>query len=224
MNVKLSLWNQTLTQTSASNQNKTFIFPSALTNAPSSLKMADAPSRSSGAIFRLQRLRRNVSAERSFLWKFQPIREENSQPSGSPWSRLCEKKWKEIQSFVRQDYMLWNKTGIQRRKEISVLYKTFFYGTNIQIMVQYMQHYCIYFCCLKQTSTTPPAGSAALLRGLNSLLLRWMWYTFSAGTQDRGLSSGGMVTPYSQPIQCTHTHTHTILLCFNVVWIQEHIV
>ncbi|TNN74623.1 hypothetical protein EYF80_015170 [Liparis tanakae] len=43
--------------------------------------MAEAPSRSSGAIFRLQRLRRNVSEERSFLWNFQPIRDENSQPS-----------------------------------------------------------------------------------------------------------------------------------------------
>lgn len=60
-----------------------------LTRAPSSWKMADAPSRPSGAIFLLQRLRRNVSEERSNLWKFQPIREENSQPSGSPLSCLC---------------------------------------------------------------------------------------------------------------------------------------
>lgn len=55
-----------------------------LTNAPSSWKMAAAPRRLSGAIFLLQRLRRNVSDDLSFLWNFQPIREENSQPSGLP--------------------------------------------------------------------------------------------------------------------------------------------
>lgn len=38
-----------------------------LTIAPSSWNMADAPTRSDGAIFLLQRLRRNVSDERSFL-------------------------------------------------------------------------------------------------------------------------------------------------------------
>lgn len=71
-------------------ENRTY-FPLILTRAPSSWKMAEAPSRSSGAIFRLQRLRRNVSDERSFLWNFQPIRDENSQPSGSPRSLLCER-------------------------------------------------------------------------------------------------------------------------------------
>lgn len=71
---------------------RTFIWTDAqeilvrLTNAPSSLKMADAPMRSDGTIFLLQRRRRNVSEERSFLWNFQPIREEYSQPS--PGSRL----------------------------------------------------------------------------------------------------------------------------------------
>lgn len=43
--------------------------------------MADAPKRSDGAIFLLQRLRRMVSEERSFLWNFQPSREVYSQPS-----------------------------------------------------------------------------------------------------------------------------------------------
>ena len=37
------------------------------------------------------------------------------------------------------------------------------------------------------------------LRGRTSLFLRWTWYIFSAAPQDLGLSSGGMVTPYSQP-------------------------
>lgn len=59
-----------------------------LTIAPSSWNMADAPTRSDGAIFLLQRLRRNVSDERSFLWNFQPIREEYSQPS--PASFFCK--------------------------------------------------------------------------------------------------------------------------------------
>lgn len=58
-----------------------------LTNAPSSLKIAEEPMWSDGTIFRLQRRRRNVSEERSFLWNFQPIRDEYSQPS--PGSRLC---------------------------------------------------------------------------------------------------------------------------------------
>lgn len=61
--------------------------------------------------------------------------------------------------------------------------------------------------CPLLTSAAAPAEPAALLRGRTSLLLRWTWYTFSAGTHDRGLSSGGMVTPYSQPAECTHTHT-----------------
>lgn len=59
---------------------------SLLTSAPSNLKMADAPMLSEGPIFLLQRRRRNVSEERSFWWNFHPIREENSQPSGSPVS------------------------------------------------------------------------------------------------------------------------------------------
>ena len=52
-----------------------------LTSAPSSLKMAEAPMLSEGTIFLLQRRRRSVSDERSFLWNFQPIRVEYSQPS-----------------------------------------------------------------------------------------------------------------------------------------------
>lgn len=52
-----------------------------LTNAPSSLKIAEEPMQSDGTIFLLQRRRRNVSEVRSFLWNFQPIREEYSQPS-----------------------------------------------------------------------------------------------------------------------------------------------
>lgn len=61
-----------------------------LTSAPSRLKMADAPTRCAGAIFLLHRRRRNVSDERSFLWNFQPISEEYSQPSGSPRSLFCQ--------------------------------------------------------------------------------------------------------------------------------------
>lgn len=66
--------------------------------------------------------------------------------------------------------------------------------------------------CPMLTSTGVPPGSVARLRGLTSLLLRWTWYTFSVGTQDRGLSSGGMVTPYSQPVRYKHTnmYNHTI--------------
>lgn len=59
-----------------------------LTNAPSSLKIAEEPMWPDGTIFRLQRRRRNVSEERSFLWNFQPMRDEYSQPS--PGSRLCK--------------------------------------------------------------------------------------------------------------------------------------
>lgn len=80
---------------------KNAIFLHSLTRAPSSWNMAAAPSRSSGAIFLLQRLRRNVSEERSILWNFQPIREENSQPSGSPLSCLC----------VYTTKVAWLKTG-----------------------------------------------------------------------------------------------------------------
>lgn len=61
-----------------------------LTSAPSRLKMADAPTRWAGAIFLLHRRRRNVSDDRSFLWNFQPMREEYSQPSGSPTSLLYQ--------------------------------------------------------------------------------------------------------------------------------------
>lgn len=49
--------------------------------------------------------------------------------------------------------------------------------------------------------------SDIFLRGLMSLFLRWTWYIFSAAPQDLGLSSGGMVTPYSQPSAKIHTHT-----------------
>lgn len=62
------------------------------------------------------------------------------------------------------------------------------------------------------TSAAAPAEGAALLRGRTSRLLRWTWYTFSAGTQDRGLSSGGMVTPYSQPVECTGTKKDSVML------------
>lgn len=41
--------------------------------------------------------------------------------------------------------------------------------------------------------------SDIFFRGLISLFLRWTWYIFSAATQDLGLSSGGIVIPYSQP-------------------------
>lgn len=81
-------------------KNKTFVFLYVLTSAPSSWKMAAAPSRSSGAIFLLQRLRRNESEERSFIWNFQPMRDENSQPSGSPLSCLCEQKLYDIYDII----------------------------------------------------------------------------------------------------------------------------
>lgn len=65
-----------------------------LTKAPSSLKIAEEPMWSDGTIFLLQRRRRNVSEERSFLWNFQPIRDEYSQPS--PGSRLCSRDNKKL--------------------------------------------------------------------------------------------------------------------------------
>lgn len=78
------------------------------------------------------------------------------------------------------------------------------------------------------TSTSAPPGSVALLRGRISLLLRWMWYTFSAGTHDRGLSSGGIVTPYSQPIEYTNRHKHTqfisLQLKYRNIWFDFHLV
>lgn len=49
---------------------------------------------SDGTIFLLQRRRRNVSEERSFLWNFQPISDEYSQPS--PGSRLCSRDKKKL--------------------------------------------------------------------------------------------------------------------------------
>lgn len=76
-------------------------------------------------------------------------------------------------------------------------------GECMAFYIEVCQHFT-------QTSTAAPAGSAALLRGRTSLLLRWTWYTFSAGTQDRGLSSGGMVTPYSHPVEC---NAQTMALC-----------
>lgn len=51
--------------------------------------------------------------------------------------------------------------------------------------------------------------SDVFLRGLMSLFLRCTWYIFSAATQDLGLSSGGMVTPYSQPSAKRHKQTYT---------------
>lgn len=39
----------------------------------------------------------------------------------------------------------------------------------------------------------------SFLRFLTSLRRLWVWYIFSAATQDLGLVSGGMVIPYSQP-------------------------
>lgn len=60
-----------------------------LTSPPSSLKIAEDPIQSDGTIFLLHRRRRTVSEERSFLWNFQPMREEYSQPSVG--SRLCRR-------------------------------------------------------------------------------------------------------------------------------------
>lgn len=80
---------------------KQFIFANAaffqgtwqgLTSPPSSLKIAEDPIESDGIIFLLHRRRRNVSEERSFLWNFQPMREEYSQPSTG--SRLCRRNKK----------------------------------------------------------------------------------------------------------------------------------
>lgn len=73
-----------------------------LTNAPSRLKIADAPTMLAGAIFLRQRLRRNVSEERSFLWNFQPIRDEYSHPS--PKSFFCRGTCRQIvlKSVIKQ--------------------------------------------------------------------------------------------------------------------------
>lgn len=170
--------------------------------------MADAPRRSSGPIFRLQRLRRNVSEERSFLWNFQPISEENSQPSGSPWSRLCVQRqtwFKLFFIFIKWWTITYRKIKLLAKIGITFLRKF--------IWKQIRNVATVYLCPIL-TSTAAPAGSAALLRGRTSLLLRCTWYTFSAGTQDRGLSSGGMVTPYSQPVEYTHRHKRTITHSF----------
>lgn len=53
-----------------------------------------------------------------------------------------------------------------------------------------------YFSLLTSAGTV---WSDIFFRGLTSLFLRCTWYIFSAATQDLGLSSGGMVIPYSQP-------------------------
>lgn len=113
-----------------------------------------------GTIFRLQRRRRNVSEERSFLWNFQPIRDEYSQPS--PGSRLCR------EHCINQSEIL---TAIKNVWEIFLF-----------------------------LTSTAAVWSDIFFLGLTSLILRWTWYIFSAATQDLGLSSGGMVIPYSQPI------------------------
>lgn len=148
---------------------KSFLQSSArLTNAPSSLKMAEAPMRSDGIIFLLQQRRRNVSEERSFLWNFQPIREEYSQPS--PCSRLW---WR------RQEQERYKKPRPWHQMIIFLFYYLF---TSVDATL-----------------------SETLFLGLMSLFLRWTWYIFSAATQDLGLSSGGMVTPYSQPDSQRHT-------------------
>lgn len=82
-----------------------------LTNAPSRLKIADAPTMLAGAIFLLQRLRRNVSEDRSFLWNFQPIRDEYSQPS--PKSFFC---WEIVLKSVIILYI--TQTVIKQSEEI----------------------------------------------------------------------------------------------------------
>lgn len=47
------------------------------------------------------------------------------------------------------------------------------------------------------------------------LLRRLVWYIFSAGTQDLGRRSGGMVMPYSQPAHNTHNEFLFQLLLLN---------
>lgn len=143
-----------------------------LTNAPSSLKIAEEPMWSDGTIFRLQRRRRNVSEERSFLWNFQPIRDEYSQPS--PGSRLCRNHCRNQPEFVSE------KSWFQ----------IFLFLTS-----------------------TAAVWSDIFFLGLTSLILRWTWYIFSAATQDLGLSSGGMVIPYSQPVVQRKRSRETVQTC-----------
>lgn len=122
---------------------------------------------SDGTIFLLQRRRRNVSEVRSFLWNFQPIREEYSQPS--PGSRLC-RRGKDIEENELHSKHLSKPT-------LFLVYLfLFLFLTSVAAFL-----------------------SEIFFRGLMSLFLRWTWYIFSAATQDLGLSSGGMVIPYSQP-------------------------
>lgn len=73
--------------------------------------------------------------------------------------------------------------------------------------------------CLSMWLFFPPFLTSAtgiwsdiFFRGLISLFLRWMWYIFSAATHDLGLSSGGMVIPYSQPGSKTYTWAWTQIL------------
>lgn len=141
-------------------QDLTFFFFFLLTSAPSSWKMAHAPRRSSGAIFRLQRLRRKVSEERSFLWNFQPIREENSQPSGSPRSLLCVEN-----THPELTFNLLYRRSVSVPGPVTVNWEN--HGLFWSVIFQFTKWDRLL------TSTVAPPG--ALLRGRTSLLLRWTW-------------------------------------------------
>lgn len=59
--------------------------------------------------------------------------------------------------------------------------------------------------CFQLFFTSTTSLSDIFFLGRTSLFLRWTWYIFSAATQDLGLSSGGMVIPYSQPSVKRHS-------------------
>lgn len=65
---------------------------------------------------------------------------------------------------------------------------------------EYMFLFCIELCVFFPLTSTAAVWSDIFFLGLISLFLRWTWYIFSAATHDLGLSSGGMVMPYSQPV------------------------
>lgn len=114
--------------------------------------------------------------------------------------------WAKKEIKVVQSAMMQNLTKMQRHLDIVSmnLYKIRLMICKFRIYIKIYNHKRLPDWPMP-TSAAAPAEGAALLRGRTSLLLRWTWYTFSAGTQDRGLSSGGMVTPYSQPVECTGT-------------------
>lgn len=71
-------------------------------------------------------------------------------------------------------------------------------GLNIwfRLMLHLVMYFTVYLVYYTSVGEAPVATFSRLLI---FLLRRWTWYIFSAATHDLGLSSGGIVMPYSQP-------------------------